>query len=69
MTAERKSFDPCSSIYFNQNQYDALFSFAYSNGAYVLTDEVYKDWTGKGGSLEYDYKNRREAEARLFMSE
>ena len=92
---------------FSQNQYDALFSFIYSNGAYVFTDDAYKNWKDKGGesaaraearkeladyligsngnydssmieklfvnckggSLKYDYKNRREAEAKLFMSE
>lgn len=91
-------------LLFNQNQYDALFSYFYSNGARVFTDSKYKEWIGhggeyakrakarkklrdylinnnekfssiqitnlfinsKGGNPKYDYKVRRETEARLF---
>lgn len=41
----------------NQNQYDALFSYFYSNGAYVFTEEIYKQEINKGG----ENKNRAEA--------
>lgn len=47
----------------NQNQYDALFSFFYSNGAYVFTDEVYNSWKSAGG------EKAARAEARKNLKE
>ncbi len=46
---------------FNQNQYDALFSFFYSNGPNVFTDGKYEEWTSEGGELA----SRAEARKRL----
>ena len=45
----------------NQNQYDVLFSYFYSNGAYVFTEEIYKQEINKGGENE----NRAEARKEL----
>ena len=46
-----------NSLLFNQNQYDALFSFFYNNGAYVFSDDAYISWVEKGG----EYQVRAEA--------
>ncbi|MDE6950943.1 MAG: DUF4280 domain-containing protein [Lachnospiraceae bacterium] len=45
----------------NQNQYDALFSYFYSNGRYVFTDLKYEEWAGYGG----EYKERANARREL----
>ena len=45
----------------NQNQYDALFSYFYSNGKNVFTDSKYDEWTELGG----EYKKRAEARKEL----
>ncbi len=45
----------------NQNQYDALFSYFYSNGAYVFTEEKYNEWKGYQGK----YAERAEARKEL----
>lgn len=46
---------------FNQNQYNALFSFFYSNGPYVFTDGKYEEWISEGG----EKANRAEARKNL----
>lgn len=33
----------------NQNQYDALFSYFYSNGGSVFTNSKYDEWISYGG--------------------
>lgn len=45
----------------NQEQYDALFSYFYSNGPMVFTDDKYNEWKGYGG----EYAERAEARKEL----
>jgi hypothetical protein len=40
-----------------QNQYDALFSYFYSNGKNVFSNSKYNEWIGYGG----EYANRAKA--------
>ena len=48
-------------LYVNQNQYDALFSYFFSNGQNVFTQEKYEEWKGYGG----EYAERAEAREEL----
>lgn len=41
-----------NNISLNQNQYDALFSFYYNNGAYVFSDEAYNNNEIKRGRIQ-----------------
>ena len=43
-----------------QNQYDALFSYFYSNGGNVFSDEKYNEWVGYGGEYAERAKARKE---------
>lgn len=52
----------------NQNQYDALFSYFYSNGAYVFTDDVYNSWKSLGGEYAIRADARRELRDYLIDS-
>ncbi len=45
----------------NQNQYDALFSYFYSNGSSVFTDDTYNRWKKAKGEKE------KRAEARVAL--
>lgn len=48
-------------LIFNQNQYDALFSYFYSNGPNVFTEKKYNEWVSRGD----EYAKR--AEARILL--
>lgn len=45
---------------FNQNQYDVLFSYFYSNGPKVFTDSKYEEWEGYGGEYALRAEDRKE---------
>lgn len=52
----------------NQNQYDALFSYFYSNGPAVFTNEKYVEWKGYAEEDEINGKEYEErAEARIKL--
>lgn len=44
----------------NQNQYDALFSYFYSNGQEVFTNKKYNEWKEEGGEYEKRAEARKE---------
>jgi len=44
----------------NQNQYDALFSYFYSNGKNVFSNSKYNEWIGYGGEYANRAKERKE---------
>ena len=44
----------------NQNQYDALFSYFYSNGKNVFTDSKYNEWIELGGERAKRAEARKE---------
>jgi RHS repeat-associated protein len=48
-------------LFINQNQYDALFSYFYSNGKNVFSDSKYNEWIGYGG----EYAKRANARKKL----
>ena len=47
--------------FLTQNQYNALFSYFYSNGKNVFSDKKYEEWIGLGG----EYARRAEARKEL----
>lgn len=49
------------SLFLTQNQYNALFSYFYSNGKNVFSDKKYEEWIGLGG----EYARRAEARKEL----
>ncbi|MFA9465188.1 MAG: RHS repeat domain-containing protein, partial [Velocimicrobium sp.] len=47
-------------LLFNQNQYDAIFSYFYSNGKNVFSNSKYNEWIGYGGEYANRAKERKE---------
>lgn len=48
------------SLVLNQNQYDALFSYFYSNGAMVFSDLKYNEWKSYKGEYALRAEARKE---------
>ena len=56
-------FIEANDLKFNQNQYDALLSYFYNNGAYVFSQTAYDSWIDQGG------EKAKRAEARKELKE
>ncbi len=51
----------------NQNQYDALFSYFYANGASVFTNAKYDEWMDSDYSEEHHYRAKARIELRDYI--
>ena len=59
-------FIETNDLEFNQNQYDALLSYFYNNGAYVFSQTAYDSWIDQGGEKAKRAKARKELKEYLI---